>query len=112
MSYPAEPRIFCPASEMVDRFALPYGQWTCADGTRVLFNRSYQPIWRHVVNGRCEQALPNEWIAFKQQRWLYGDGYGPWENKTTRRRCLLAMKRFFEGKDIENLLEPEPQPRK
>jgi hypothetical protein len=47
-----------------DRFCdpLPYGRWTCRDGTRVLFNRTYEPLWTKPPGLPAERCTPH-WVA-------------------------------------------------
>lgn len=33
------------------RLVLPYGKWTCEDGSEVLFNRDYCPPWKRSPDG-------------------------------------------------------------
>ena len=56
------------------RTQLPYGQWTCADGREVLFNREYRAIWeRH--NGVVKRSNPNEWVeSIVVEDHFYNDG--------------------------------------
>jgi hypothetical protein len=40
----------------------PYGMWTCADGRRVLFNRSYLPVFERRVGELGRAADHTEWV--------------------------------------------------
>jgi hypothetical protein len=62
------------------RQELPYGVWTCADGTEVLFNRRYQPIWRRTPGGAVKPTKRDEWIDRIDQKWIFGDGDLPWRS--------------------------------
>ncbi len=53
------------------RIVLPYGKWTCADGTQVLFNRDYRPIWKKYPNGVVVAADPDEWVNFAKQEYIF-----------------------------------------
>lgn len=62
------------ASEFVIHMLMPYGKWSLADGSEVLFNRCYEPIWRRT-SGCITQADPTEWIkGITDQEWFYKDG--------------------------------------
>lgn len=62
---------------------LPYGRWTCADGSQVLFNRYYAPMHRRARDGTLT-AWPTPflnhrrpgsetWVDWETQEWLYND---------------------------------------
>jgi hypothetical protein len=62
--------------------ALPYGQWTCADGRRVLFNRRYRPILERLPDGQV-RAMNYQWVTFIRQTWFYNEQTEPrerWRN--------------------------------
>jgi len=55
----------------------PYGEWTEADGSRVIFDRRYRPICRIKPDGRVEIVPTDEFIHFSKkagQRWFYEGG--------------------------------------
>jgi hypothetical protein len=58
------------------RFWCPYGQWTCADGRRVLFNRDYVPIYQRK-RGVTSVADHTEYVPWVNQRWFFNDGNSP-----------------------------------
>ena len=49
---------------------LPYGWWTCADGSVVLFDRLYQPMFERLPSGEVHAVDPNEWVHFIKQEWF------------------------------------------
>ncbi|MEI7607263.1 MAG: hypothetical protein WCJ64_07750 [Rhodospirillaceae bacterium] len=53
--------------------ALPYGVWVLEDGSEVIFNRGYSPIWRKDAAG---QVVPVEhhWVPWKRQQWFCKGG--------------------------------------
>jgi hypothetical protein len=53
---------------------LPYGQWTCADGCIVLFNRKYKPIWELLPSGTGRRADPDEWVPWIEEQHFYVEG--------------------------------------
>src|SRR5262245_28075226 len=86
------------------RLELPYGVWTCADGTEVLYNRDYEPICRRTPYGQVEPFHRSEFIPWKDQKWFYYDGNPPWENRATHMRCKKALDDFKRGKPLVGML--------
>jgi len=59
--------------KFVTKMFMPYGRWTLRDGTDVLFNRRYEPIWKRI-NGHVTPADPREWVeGIVGQEWYYKD---------------------------------------
>lgn len=44
------------------RYKLPYGLWALNDGSIVVFNRKYQPIWRRGPNNREWEPQEPHWV--------------------------------------------------
>lgn len=59
------------------RFFMPYGVWTCADGRQVIFNRDYLPIWERRPGELAKEADPTEWVPWTDQVWFFNDGTTP-----------------------------------
>lgn len=59
------------------RFWCPYGQWTCADGRRVLFNRHYTPIYERRPGALGRVADHSEWVPWVRQEHFFNDGTSP-----------------------------------
>ena len=76
------------------RIVLPYGKWTCADGTEVLFNRDYRPIWKKHPNGKVVAADPDEWVNFVNQKWQYGELNTPHEHRNSYRMCIEQLRHW------------------
>jgi len=51
-----------PISPEGERARPPYGKWTCEDGSQVLFNRSYRPIYQRSPDGFVSEADPRKWV--------------------------------------------------
>lgn len=66
-------RVYGPKDAFV-LWCLPYGQWTCADGREILFDRDYAPICQRYPNQEPSVADPKEWVKFSEQSWFYNDG--------------------------------------
>lgn len=50
-------------------YQLPYGWWTCSDGTVVLFDRQYQPIAERLPSG--EVRLTDQRPCRISQQWFH-----------------------------------------
>jgi len=74
------------------RIVMPYGKWTCADGTEVLFNRDYRPIWKRRPNGVVVAADPDEWVKFAKQQYFFGDHSTPDEDPDSYRICMRQLR--------------------
>jgi hypothetical protein len=59
------------------RFWVPYGQWTCADGRLVLFNRNYTPIYERRPDALGRVADHSEWVEWLRQEFFFNDGNSP-----------------------------------
>lgn len=87
------------------RIVLPYGKWTCVDGTEVLFNRDYRPIWKKQSNGTVVAANPNEWVTFKDQEFLFGDHNPPREDRNSHRICINLLRNWGVEHDAPEMLK-------
>jgi hypothetical protein len=83
------------------RVTYPYGKWTTEDGTEVLFNRKYQPIWVKHPDGKVDSAARDWWVSnIVKQEWYYDDSNRPYDDqrlKSTRdslTRCSAALNEF------------------
>lgn len=76
------------------RRRLPYGEWTCTDGRKVLFNRNYKPIWQRLPGHCAERADPEEKVKFVEQKWFYEDDNTPWRDAKSKQRCELVLAEF------------------
>lgn len=83
------------------RLGLPYGIWTTKEGTKVLFNRKYQPIWVKYPSGQIAKPDPNWWVRdIVTQEYYYDDGCPPYgdkrktETKNTWKRIVEGLNKF------------------
>ena len=53
--------IWCSRQEFI-RWQLPYGQWRCADGREVLFDRDYAPICERYPETVPTLSDAHEWV--------------------------------------------------
>lgn len=75
------------------RLYLPYGKWSCSDGTEVLFNRDYCPIWQKGTDGKVSSIEPDIYIENKGNgEFYFNDRTAPWYgDKDTLSVCLGAL---------------------
>lgn len=78
------------------RLFLPYGKWTCEDGSEVLFNRDYCPLWKRAPDGTVSPMSPNTWVEHndKNEEWFFTDGDRPVDSKKSLRRCLAVLREW------------------
>ncbi len=75
------------------RLALPYGLWKLADGSEVLFNRDYCPIWQRSAGGVVSGIAPDLDIRYQSSEHFYDDRSAPYyNNKVTLKKCLAVLK--------------------
>jgi hypothetical protein len=70
---------------------LPYGEYHCADGTRVLHNRDYEPMFRISPDGSYSPCDPGEEIDVESENNFYVSGNGPWENRAVFDMCVEKL---------------------
>jgi hypothetical protein len=91
-----------PASDFRPlRLFLPYGKWTCEDGSQVLFNRDYCPLWKKEKDGTVTAVDPNTWIEHddRNEEWFYTDGSRPVDNRKTLEACRTVLREWgVEGR--------------
>ncbi len=79
-----------PMNDFVpSRLWLPYGYWTLADGSEVVFARDYLPMWR-VADGLVERLDPWLWIEGISETTVFSSQLGTvvWERGRARERAL------------------------
>ena len=78
--------------------SLPYGQWVCADGRVVIFNRRYSPLWERLSNGVVQRANAGEWVKWVSQSW-FDLGSARYE-RDARERLRKVLREFLDGKRL------------
>ena len=69
---------------------LPYGFWTIADGSEVLFNRRYKPLYERAGD-HVTPADPDRWFDdIAAQHWFWRDTTPEAERRTIGASVLLA----------------------
>lgn len=83
------------------RAVFPYGKWVTEDGTEILFNRNYQPIWMKRSSGEVTKADPNWWVPnILTQEWYYDETCPPYGDgrktmtKNSLQRVIDALNKF------------------
>lgn len=81
------------------RLLLPYGKWTCENGTEVLFNRDYLPIWTRETNRKVNTIDPDTHINYiGEPEFYFGDGNAPWNGeKNTLVKCRNILNHWNVG---------------
>lgn len=83
------------AGFMPMRLALPYGKWTQANGTEVLFNRDYSPIWIRTPSGKVSGVQPGLYFDHVESDWFYEDRTAPYyDNVETQQLCLSILQEW------------------
>lgn len=78
---------------------LPYGFWTEKDGSVVIFNRRYEPIWRkrseRIGNEEWESIDNSQgkvWIRYANEIHFYYDGDVAKEKQLVERLIVLSAR--------------------
>jgi len=79
--YPAGP---APAG------TLPYGCWTLRDGSEVLFDRTYAPMWRRWPDGTVSRAEVR-WYRWIKQTYFHDDRLSGRAATRRRLRAILDL---------------------
>ncbi|MEN5436788.1 hypothetical protein ABE545_24430 [Sphingobacterium faecium] len=62
------------------RLYLPYGKWKLNDGTEILFNRDYNPIWAKSITGVVKAIEPDTDINSNIVESYFDDKTAPYYN--------------------------------
>ena len=82
----------------------PYGMYTRADGSQVLFNRSYEPMLQRDADGQNVHEVSGWLHDVKKEQHFYYDGNPPDLSPITRALCDKAMVMFVHGENLDDLL--------
>jgi hypothetical protein len=88
---------------------LPYGLWIERDGSVVVFNRSYSPMWRRTPDGVVSRVDgpwrygDKIWINWVRQEYFYNDGFLPWHYPEVREFLEAILLDWFD------VVAPEPK---
>ncbi len=72
------------------RLYLPYGASTLDDGTEVLFNRDYYPLWSRSLSGIVQEADPTSDLNSTTTKYFYFDRDAPYNKNGSAnlQKCL------------------------
>ncbi|SHG24796.1 hypothetical protein [Bradyrhizobium erythrophlei] len=85
----------------VDPPPLPYGVWLMKDGTDVLFDAEYRPIWKRRGEGyRATRADPAEYFDWIKVLWMYDDSLLPEDSEHLREILALVVEEFCAGRSL------------
>lgn len=89
------------------RLFLPYGKWVCGDGSEVLFNRDYTPIWLKTPLGKVTSIDIDTWVDYKEKtEFYYGDGDAPYRgNRSTFLKCTSVLEDWKTGRKKSQMRE-------
>lgn len=90
------------------RFWAPYGVWTEADGSKVLFSRDYCPLWK-IQEGRAPvRDDPDRGVSFVRQEWFFDEDSfrGPVDAVTSKSFDILRDHRVVS---LPRLVEWVPE---
>jgi len=100
-----EPGAFKPK-----RLYAPYGKWFCEDGSEVLFNRDYTPIWSRRKDGSIERIDPAKRIDYIDTEFYYDDRTAPYYygNTKTLRSCEAILKEWGLDDQLPKIFDRFP----
>jgi hypothetical protein len=56
---------------VVEALAHPYGIWSCDDGTEIMFDRAYRPMWKRSPGDAASPMQGWERIKWQRQDYLF-----------------------------------------
>jgi hypothetical protein len=68
------------------RLYLPYGKWICVDGSEVLYNRDYCPLWVKRPNGVVSEIDPDVWVDYVDDQHFFNANEAPWFGKQNNQK--------------------------
>jgi hypothetical protein len=72
---------------------LPYGIWTTADGSQILFARDYIPLWIKTPDGKVSRIDPDAWVNWERQQYFPKSNLP--SNKTVRKNLQRILREFI-----------------
>lgn len=76
------------------RLYFPYGVWTEADSSRVVFSRDYCPLWRVRADRAPERMYPWEWIKYDSSERFWGEGPIDWDEVNLEANAIRLLESF------------------
>lgn len=97
-----------PSDFLPSRLWLPYGYWTLADGSRVIYARDYLPLWRVSTDG-AERLEPWWWITGVKQNFNFAAFFNtPVWNKGAARDAAIDFLTKNGVQGLPRLVEVMP----
>ncbi|MFC7523129.1 DUF5623 domain-containing protein [Parapedobacter sp. GCM10030251] len=91
------------------RLCLPYGKWKRGDGSEVLFNRDYCPIWQKSASGEVTAIQPDVYVQYQSSTHYYDDRSAPYyDNEQTPQTCLSVLKDWGVNEKFPEVLRLLP----
>lgn len=96
---------------------LPYGIWDRADGSQVLFDRTYVPQLERDADGGNVRISQPAWVKWAKQRWFWGSGPQAFPSvrklpatSKARQHGEAVVAAFVAGESIDPfVLDPTPE---
>lgn len=82
----------------------PYGKWTEADDSIVIFDRRYRPICRIKSDGQKEIVPSDEYINFCTQRWFHR-GIATYPDQETRKTISDLIEKYVIATELRRRWE-------
>ena len=78
------------------RLKLPYGKWILTDGTEILFNKDYSPLWLRKPGGKAQPVNHRGWIdSDRDVEFYFDESNQPWDsNFGTWSRCENVLREW------------------
>lgn len=94
------------------RLFLPYGKYVCDDGSEVLFNRDYNPLWSRKPDGSVAAIDPDTFIKHDRSKTqhYFNQKNGPaWGDKNMREIGMSVLKEWGVENKRPRTLDLLPQ---
>ena len=88
---------------------LPYGMYITADGTEVLFDRHYEPMYARDANGDNVQRASGFVENVVKQVWFYNDTNSLMNSSEARLRSEKALVSFVIGDAVNDCVIHEKE---
>lgn len=89
------------------RLYLPYGVGILDDGTEVLFNRDYSPLWARSLSGLVQEVDPASDLVFTTTKHFYFDRDAPYtkNGSANRQKCLDILSEWGVNKEHHKIFD-------
>lgn len=92
------------------RLYLPYGKWTLKDGTEILFNRDYCPMWQKNKVGTVTGISPTTDVIKESSEFYFDDRTAPYYRGNIKhlRNCQAILKNWGVDQKLPAVFELFP----